>query len=740
VYPGYLGLKKSTNGGATWADVPAMHGIAVQNVAFDPTPGSHDMVLATSDGLVFRSPDDGATWIPVPAPPGISSLGLRGYLMYNPFYAEKPGEVWVVSTEMSGGMFKSNAALTSWTDVTPWARSGYMPTFVGPEDVYIWSAHSIDGGASWSPFGPPPTWGSGDFLFSPDDTRTIYLTDARAGVAKSTDGGATWHDSNQGLTGMRCASMSVSTTDPLRVYAGFHGWGGVYVSDDGTSHWRYAPIADSGQIWQVLQDPFDPELVYAVGGGFYKSTDGGREWPGGDWAPLLPPGAPSGLMGFAGFAADPFQEGHLLVASRVGQSSTHDHDLGYLYSSTDWGATWQSVAVSGAAGSIGPIGDIEFDPETAGTAYLTSDGNGVFRSTDHGATWTRIDDPKQDMLAASSITIATHPQHVLAVLTGGAGLFVSPVDQVEWDDVGTTFENAGTAVHGFSFVDHDSGRLYAITYAGLYFSGNLGGTFTRSAGALGGVQVTTLTSTQADGHTLLYAATTGGDAGAVWGTAATASKMSVAAAEAPESTMVGAGIYRRAQVETTGAFSSAGSQDGWTLESSEHSSKGGTTSSSSSTLRLGDNASKKQYRSVLSFSTGASLPDSAIITRVTLRVRRQGVTGGGDPVTRFQGLMADMKRGYFSTSSSLQKGDFQATASRSYGPFKPTLDGGWYSIDLTGAKAYINKTSASSGRTQIRLRFKRDDDNNRTANYLRLYSSNASTSTRPQLIVSYYTP
>jgi len=203
---------------------------------------------------------------------------------------------------------------------------------------------------------------------------------------------------------------------------------------------------------------------------------------------------------------------------------------------------------------------------------------------------------------------------------------------------------------------------------------------------------------------------------------------------------VGAGIYRRAQIETTRTFSSSGTQDGWVLESSHTSSKGGTTSASSTTLRLGDNASRKQYRSVLSFSTGASLPDAAVITKVTLKVRRQGVTGGGNPVTRFGGFMADLRRGYFSTSASLQKGDFQATASRSYGPFKPALVGSWYNIDLTGAKAYVNKASTSSGRTQIRLRFKLDDDNNRTANYLRLYSGNASLSARPQLIVTYYVP
>jgi len=213
------------------------------------------MVLATADARVFRSADDGERWTPVLSPRGIASVGFRGYLLYNRYYADHPGEVWLVSTEMTGGIFKSNADLTAWTDVSPSPGHGYMPTFVGPDDVYIWESHSIDDGTHWVPFGPWPTWGPGDYVFSPEDTRTIYFTNSTVGVQKSTTGGitgpsgeASWTVSNQGLTGMRCVSMSVSTTDPLRVYATFNGWGGVYISDDGTSHWKYVPIAGSGQM------------------------------------------------------------------------------------------------------------------------------------------------------------------------------------------------------------------------------------------------------------------------------------------------------------------------------------------------------------------------------------------------------------------------------------------------------------------------------------------------------------
>ena len=84
--------------------------------------------------------------------------------------------------------------------------------------------------------------------------------------------------------------------------------------------------------------------------------------------------------------------------------------------------------------------------------------------------------------------------------------------------------------------------------------------------------------------------------------------------------------------------------------------------------------------------------------------------------------------------------DFQAAPTKSFGPFKPALVSGWYTFNLTTAKAHINKTSTASGLTQIRLRFKLDDNNNAVANYLNLYSGNASVASRPQLIIEYYIP
>jgi hypothetical protein len=182
-------------------------------------------------------------------------------------------------------------------------------------------------------------------------------------------------------------------------------------------------------------------------------------------------------------------------------------------------------------------------------------------------------------------------------------------------------------------------------------------------------------------------------------------------------------------------FKSNAKQDGWVLESSETSGVGGTLNKGAKTFNLGDDAANRQYRAILSFNT-SGLPDDAVITKVTLKVKRAGTpVGGGNPINTFKGFMVDVKKGNFG-KAPLQLADFQTKGNKTIGALKPKLVGGWYTLNLTKTKAKINLT----GNTQIRLRFKLDDNNDSIANFLSLYSGNAGAANRPQLIVEYYVP
>ena len=133
----------------------------------------------------------------------------------------------------------------------------------------------------------------------------------------------------------------------------------------------------------------------------------------------------------------------------------------------------------------------------------------------------------------------------------------------------------------------------------------------------------------------------------------------------------------------------------------------------------------------------AALPDDAVITAATLKIKKQGQVGA-NPFTLLGGLKVDMRKPHFGATPGLAPGDFQAPAGKAaVATFGATAAGNWYSAALGSVgRAYVNK----SGTTQFRLRFATDDNDDNGADYMRFYSGNAAASVRPVLVIEYYVP
>jgi hypothetical protein len=185
---------------------------------------------------------------------------------------------------------------------------------------------------------------------------------------------------------------------------------------------------------------------------------------------------------------------------------------------------------------------------------------------------------------------------------------------------------------------------------------------------------------------------------------------------------------------SSATFVSSGSYDGWVLETGEASNMGGTLNKSAATLRLGDNSANKQYRSILSFDT-SSLPDTTVVTSVTLKFKHAGLSGT-NPFTTHGNLIVDVRKGAFKNNPALEPGDFNAKASKNKAlVFTDTKVEDWYSRSLNPLYfKFINL----GGVTQFRLRFSKDDNNDFGADFLKLYSGNETEADRPQLIIEYY--
>ena len=163
--------------------------------------------------------------------------------------------------------------------------------------------------------------------------------------------------------------------------------------------------------------------------------------------------------------------------------------------------------------------------------------------------------------------------------------------------------------------------------------------------------------------------------------------------------------------------------DGTILESSETSNLGGSISPVAPILILGDDALNKQYRAILSFGT-AAVPDNAVITSATLKIRRASQSSAS-PFGTLGNIAVDIKKGVFSANGALQREDFQAGATRNAAlTITSNLANGWYSGALNSSSfPFINIV----GVTQFRLRFATDDNNNGVADLIRLYSSDFTT-------------
>ena len=186
---------------------------------------------------------------------------------------------------------------------------------------------------------------------------------------------------------------------------------------------------------------------------------------------------------------------------------------------------------------------------------------------------------------------------------------------------------------------------------------------------------------------------------------------------------------------------SVAAEDGHVLESAQNSGLGGTVDSASTTFRLGDDASNRAYRQFMSFDT-SSLPDNARIYEVTIGITRIGNPTGNIPIgvanSQFGDLIVDLATPGFE-ATGLSANDWQSAATK-LGVSKFAWPA--YSNQMTiysrlesSDNALVNLT----GKTQFRVRYQNDDDNDGVADYMSYATGNHGTAAfRPTLTVKYY--
>jgi photosystem II stability/assembly factor-like uncharacterized protein len=148
------------------------------------------------------------------------------------------------------------------------------------------------------------------------------------------------------------------------------------------------PAVTGGRIADVTADPANPSTLYiaSASGGIWKSTNQGHQW-----TPLTDDFEVSAFGAIALAPSNP----EVVWAGSGEQNNRQSTSWGNgVYRSTDGGATWSHLGLV----ETRHIGKIEVHPRDPDVAYVAALGNlwapnaerGVFRTTDGGETWDRV--------------------------------------------------------------------------------------------------------------------------------------------------------------------------------------------------------------------------------------------------------------------------------------------------------------------------------------------------------------
>ena len=258
------------------------------------------------------------------------------------------------------------------------------------------------------------------------DRLTIYVGAASGGVWKSTNGGTTFKPVFDEQPVQSIGALAIDPKNPKTIWAGTgETWtrnsvsigDGIYKSTDGGETWTNMGLRESERISRILIDPTNPSTVYVcVPGklwsdsndrGVYKTTDGGKFW-----VKIL--GGANASTGCSIMSMDPSSPGTLYAGLwdfrrkgwtfRSGGDGPEAPSGSALMKSTDGGATWSRLDAASAKGlPPGPWGRVavEVAPSKPNVVYAFIEAvpplNGLYRSDDGGRTW-ELRDRSQNML------------------------------------------------------------------------------------------------------------------------------------------------------------------------------------------------------------------------------------------------------------------------------------------------------------------------------------------------------
>jgi cysteine-rich repeat protein len=365
--------------------------------------------------------------------------------------------------------------------------------------------------SAWTPIGPAPlsVTGSSDpnhnvsgritgIAADPGNANVIYVAPAGGGVWKTSDGGATWSPLTDDQSTLSMGAIAVAPSNSSIVYAGTgeannsadSNYGrGILTSTDAGATWTLRTAGgafDRLTTSKIVVDPTDPNVAYAAmadfgnnglfgaNTGIWKTTDGGATW-------TNTTTAINSSLPWSDVAID--SNAHLTLYAAAGflfGAATNG-----VYKSTDGGATWNLLANGPQGTGFGRIaiavGTANSQVIYASASKPTNPNFGalikLMRSDDGGATWTDLTGGTPNYLGGQGwydTTVIVDPADSAIVYLGGQAGAKSVLRSTDsgatWSDLSTGGAPNNTSPH----VDHHgvafdaNGKLLDGDDGGIY--------------------------------------------------------------------------------------------------------------------------------------------------------------------------------------------------------------------------------------------------------------------------------
>lgn len=375
----------STNDGDSFTTTTVEEGSIVLSLAASPTDGTFYAILDdNTTSTLYVTTDNGENWSVVDTSGTATQFGL---VAVDPSNAN---HLYLTASGADIQPWHSTDGGETWTelDVTPYASK---ISFDSTGRIYFGVQYSDDNGATWQSLEPstPTSRVSGIVVPDPDNDNVLFAG-SFAALAKSTDQGNSWVDSNEGITAVTTKDVSQSTDKNTVWVATNAGLAKTTNFLDDEPTWEF-PIYYDSYPESLWVSPDDANTVVVGGmGAIVKTTDGGETW-------ATATGWDSELTAQQ-IISDPANPDVLYAAANV--QDYQDVKTGDVYTSTDGGDTWESMGLLGfpAAQAIALASD--------GTLYagignlqIRGDGaTGIYSYAD--GTWTVLENAPADEITS----------------------------------------------------------------------------------------------------------------------------------------------------------------------------------------------------------------------------------------------------------------------------------------------------------------------------------------------------